>query len=446
MKILLKNGRIVDPSRNLDRRDDLYIVDGRIVEAGTVDSATGEGFRTVDVGGRVISPGLIDMHVHFREPGREDEETLYSGARAALMGGFTAAACMPNTEPTLDNRGAIKFIVNTSRVNGLIDIHPVGAISRGREGREMTEIQDMAMAGAVAFSDDGDPVVDSHLMRRVMEYAEMTGAPVISHCEDRSLAAGGVMNEGSTSTMLGMKGMPGESEEIMVARDIILSRLTGGMLHLAHVSTGESVSLIRRAKSDGVRVTAETTPHHFSLTDEECTSFDTNTKMNPPLRSGRDVEAVIAGLKDGTLDVIASDHAPHSIEEKEQEFRLAPFGIIGLETELGLILTNLVDRGRLSLMEALAKVTVNPAELLRIEGGSLKPGMPANITVIDLNREWMVEDRHFRSKCRNTPFMGAPLRGKAWMTVVGGRILMYDGRVSGDDGFEEEIEGLLAQG
>jgi dihydroorotase len=442
VKILLKNGRVIDPSRKVDRREDVCIDDGKIVDPSAIDAREKKQYRVIDVEGRIISPGLIDMHVHFREPGREDEETLYSGARAALMGGFTSVACMPNTEPALDNRGAIRFIDNTSRANELARIYPVGAISKGRRGTEMTELQDMVHAGAVAFSDDGDPVVDSHLMRRVLEYSRMVDVPVISHCEDRYLSEGGAMNEGSTSTMLGIKGVPREAEEIMVARDIILSRLTGGALHIAHISTAESVDLVRRAKAEGVPVTAETAPHYFSLTDEACTSFDTNTKMNPPLRTGRDVEAVIEGLKDGTIDAIASDHAPHSPEEKEQEFQHAPFGIIGLETALGLTLTNLVERRRITMMDALAKITSNPAKILHLEGGTLMPGAPANVTVIDLQTEWMVEERDFRSKCRNTPFIGTPLRGRAWMTVVLGSILMFDGSVKGDRNFEEALSVL----
>lgn len=425
--LLIRGGRVLDPASGRDEVTDVLIAEGRIAKIGNWEGGSLEGWEVIDAGGLLVVPGLIDMHVHLREPGREDEETIVSGSEAAAAGGFTAVACMPNTDPPLDDQGAIRFVLRRAE-EAPGRVYPIGAITKGREGKELTEVADLVWAGAVAISDDGKPVLDSGLMRRALEYAKMFDIPVISHCEDLSLSRGGVMHEGRVSSLLGMKGMPSIAEEVMVSRDLALAGFTEGRLHIAHVSTAVSVALIREAKLKGVQVTAEATPHHFTLTDEAVRSFDTNTKMNPPLRTAEDVEAIKAGLADGTIDALATDHAPHSTEEKDVEFDAAPFGIVGLETALGLVWTELVEVGVLSPLEAVAKLTLNPACILGVEGGKLEVGALADVTVIDPNLEWEVDPENFRSKSCNTPFQGRRLKGKAVLTIVGGEIVFREGK------------------
>lgn len=423
--MVIRGGRVIDPGDGLDEEADLFIEDGRIKEIRsrkTRRNLSPPPGQTLDATGKVVLPGLIDMHVHLREPGREDEETILSGAEAAVAGGFTGVACMPNTEPPVDDESAVRFILR--RAEGTpVTVYPVAAATKGRRGQELTEIADLVGAGAVAVSDDGTPVSDPEIMRRALEYTRMYNIPVVSHCEELSLTAQGVMNEGRMSTVLGLRGMPPVAEEIMVARDIALAEYTGGRLHIAHVSTARSVELIRQAKSRGVNVTTEATPHHFTLTEEALRSFDTNLKMNPPLRAARDVETIREGLADGTIDAIASDHAPHSVEEKEVEFDAAPFGIIGLETTLALVLTELVSSGVLSLPAAVAKLSTNPALIFGIEGGHLRKGDRADVTVIDPTKRWTVDVTRFRSKSRNSPFGGRELTGGVEAVIVGGKIV-----------------------
>ncbi|MDZ7262579.1 MAG: dihydroorotase, partial [candidate division KSB1 bacterium] len=409
-KILFKNGTIIDPKRKKQSQKDVLVVEGKIQEVGKIDTA---GFRgeIVNVEGMVICPGLIDMHVHLREPGREDEETLMSGAAAAMAGGFTAVCPMPNTEPPTDHREVIQYIKEKFKGH-LVQVYPIAATTKGRKGLELSEMAELVEAGAVAFSDDGSPITNTNLFRRALEYATMLGVPIIEHCEDLALSGDGVMHEGFVSTNLGLPGIPAISEEVMVARNLMVAEFTKGKLHIAHVSTAGSVARIREAKAKGVRVSCEVTPHHFTLTDEAVSTFDTNTKMNPPLRTREDVEALKEALRDGTIDVIASDHAPHAIEEKEVEYAAAPFGIIGLETMVGLVITQLVDKGVLSLSEAIAKMSIHPAEILALESPSLIPGARANLTILNPNQTWTVDKNKFKSRSRNSPFHGWQLKGK----------------------------------
>ncbi|MEW6106753.1 MAG: dihydroorotase, partial [Bacillota bacterium] len=375
-----------------------------------------------DVRGKVVLPGLIDMHVHLREPGREDEETIETGTLAAARGGFVAVACMPNTDPPLDTGAAVRFVLSRARETGHVRVLPVGAITRGLGGTELAEIGELRRAGAVAISDDGRPVTNATVMRHAMEYASMFDMPVISHAEDVELSAGGAINEGYWSTRLGLPGIPAAAEETMVARDIFLAELTGARLHIAHVSTAGSVELIRRAKEKGILVTCEATPHHFTLTDEAVAGYDTNTKVNPPLRTQRAVEAVRQGLADGTIDVIASDHAPHTAEEKEVEYELAAFGMIGLETSLALAVTELVRPGILTLGQLVERMSYGPARTLGLDWPGIVPGAEANITVLDPDASFVVDPAGFASRSRNTPFSGRRLFGKVVATVVEGRL------------------------
>jgi dihydroorotase len=413
---------VIDPAVTRDEVCDLFIDEGVIKGVGSLPSTLfAPPYTEIDARGLLVVPGLIDMHVHLREPGREDEETIETGTRAAVHGGFTAVCCMPNTEPPLDSRGVIEFVQSRSRECGSARVYPVGAITKGLRGEELTEIRDLVEGGAVAISDDGRPVANSELMRRALEYSRMFDLPVISHCEDLSLSAGGVMHEGFFSTLLGLRGIPAAAEEVVVARDLALCRLTGARLHVAHVSTAGAVELIRRAKQSGLRVTAETAPHYFALSDGALAEYDTNCKVNPPLRCEYDVETVREGLADGTIDVIASDHAPHTVVEKEVEFNEAPFGMIGLETTLGLVFTELVARGVLPLPEAIRKMSANPAALLSLPLGTLKVGAPADITLIDPEQEWVVAAEDFASRSTNSAFLGRKLKGKALMTMIAGR-------------------------
>ncbi len=421
MRLLIRNGMVVDPLAGTTAEYDLLIENGVIVKTGRAIQASGA--EVLDAGGKIVAPGLLDMHVHLREPGYEAKETVQTGCLAAARGGFTALACMPNTDPVVDNRALIRYILERAREAGPVRVYPVGAVTRGSAGRELSEMADMKDAGAVAFSDDGRPVASSAVMLRAMQYAGMLGAAVISHCEDPELSAGGVMNDGFTSTRLGLKGIPTAAEEVMVARDIILAELAGCRLHIAHVSTAGSVRLIREAKGRGVPVTAEVAPHHFTLTDEAVEGYDTSAKVNPPLRGKADVAAIKEAIADGTIDVIATDHAPHTAEEKDVEYDLAPFGMVGLETAVGLVWTELVHGGVIGPARAVAMMTVTPAEILGLKSGPLAPGAVADITVIDPWLEERVDPGNFSSKGRNTPFTGRLLKGLPVATVVGGKVV-----------------------
>jgi dihydroorotase len=419
--LAITGGRIIDPSQGLDEVSSVFVENGEISGIGREEPASNAA--VIDATGLVVVPGLIDIHVHLREPGREDEETVNSGTMAAAHGGFTTVACMPNTFPPLADRAGIEFVIGKARESGWARVKPIGSVSRNREGKELADIGDLVEAGAVAVSDDGSPVMDSHLMRRALEYCKTFGIPVVAHCEDSRLSQGGVMHEGVVSTRLGLSPIPAAAEEVMVARDILLARLTGGRLHVAHVSTAGSVDLIRRAKDEGLPVTAEATPHHLILCDEDVMGFDTNTKVNPPLRSASDRAALRKAVSEGVIDAIASDHAPHSVEEKLVEYDKAAFGLIGLETTLGLVLTELVATGVLSLVTAVERLTVGPACALGLSGGHLRKGGPADLTFLDLDREWAVDAEEFYSNSSNCPFIGRTLQGRSTMTILGGRVV-----------------------
>ena len=420
--ILLRGGRVLDPSRSLDAMADLLIVDGKIESSGerigTPDSA-----EIIDCDGLVVSPGFIDVHCHLREPGREDVETIATGARAAAAGGFTAVCAMPNTDPVTDNQAAVGFIIRQAQRANSSRVHVIGAISVGQKGDTLAEMGEMVAAGAVAVSDDGRPVVSAHLMRTALEYARSFGIPVIDHCEEPTLANGGSMNEGFVSARLGLKGIPSEAEEIMAIRDILLARRTGGHVHLAHMSTHGSVELIRWGKDRGINVTAEVCPHHISLTEERVLTYDTNAKMNPPLRTAKDVEALREAVKDGTIDMIATDHAPHHYDEKEREFADAPNGIIGLETALAVSVTSLVETGHIDFHTLVEKMSCAPARLFGLPGGTLAKGSLADVTVFDPARSWRVDPSEFLTKGRNTPYAGMTLTGRAVCTIVGGSVV-----------------------
>jgi dihydroorotase len=420
--VLLRGGRVLDPSQGLDETSDVLLVDGAIEAIGR-DIGEPDGAEIVDCAGAVVSPGLIDVHCHLREPGREDVETVATGARAAAAGGFTAVCAMPNTDPVTDNQAAVGFIVRQAQRARAARVYPIGAISVGQKGEALAEFGEMIGAGAVAMSDDGRPVVSAQLMRTALEYARTFGVPVIDHCEEPTLAHAGAMNEGVVSARLGLKGIPAEAEEIMVIRDILLARRTRGHVHLAHVSTLGSVELIRWGKERGIRVTAEVCPHHLTLTEEAVASYDTNAKMNPPLRTAADVEALCSAVADGTVDVIATDHAPHHYDEKEREFANAPNGIVGLETALGVLLTSLVHSGIVSLQLLIERMSCAPARIFGLAGGTLRRGAAADVTIFDPQIEWTVDPTRFRSKGRNTPWAGRTLRGRALCTIVGGEIV-----------------------
>ncbi len=426
MNVVLKGGRIVDPSQGMDAVSDILIEDGKISRIGKdIPPSKAESEKIIDLRGMVVAPGLVDMHVHLREPGFEYKETIRTGSEAAVAGGFTSIACMANTSPVNDNRSVTEFILKQARLGAMAHVFPVAALSRGQAGETLTEFGDLKSAGAVAFSDDGNPVADSGIMRHALEYACSLDMPVLSHCEDRGLSSSGLMHEGFVSTELGLPGIPAVAEDIMVLRDIALARFTGTRVHIAHVSTAGAVQAVRDAKAAGVQVTAETAPHYFTLTDEALRGFSTNCKMYPPLRGAEDVEAIKEGLRDGTIDAIASDHAPHSSVEKDVEFAYAANGIIGLETSLSLSLKLVLD-GLLTLPQLIEKMSTNPARILKISKGSLAPGCDADITVIDLHRAWTVDAGTFRSKSRNCPFDGWDLAGKAIMTIVGGEVRYTD--------------------
>ncbi len=429
MKLLLKGGRIIDPAQKLDKVGDVLIENGVVAKVGgDIDAGGAEVF---DARGLVVAPGLIDMHAHLREPGQEAKEDFASGTRAAAAGGFTTVCSMPNTRPAVDNAVLVNGLIRRAELEGVVNVKVIGALTKGQEGKELAEVGDMLLAGAVALSDDGHHVNSARILRTGLEYAGMFGGLIISHAEEESLVEDGFMHEGAVSAMLGLKGRPAVAEDIAVGRDIMLAEYTGGRLHVAHVSTAGAVELIRRAKARGVKVTAEATPHNLTLTDEAVIGYDPATKVNPPLRSQEHVDALVAGLKDGTIDCIATDHAPHAYEEKDMEFRYAPSGFAGLETAVGVVLTGLYHSGKLTLPEIVEKLTAAPARVLGLEAGSLKAGTAADITVLDPEAEWTVASEMFYTRGKCTPFEGKRLKGRAVATVVGGRFVMRNGEVCG---------------
>ncbi len=427
MKLLIKGGRIINPSDNTDTVGDILIEDKVIAAIG--QNLAAEGAQVIDAAGLVVAPGFVDMHVHLREPGLEAKEDIASGTRAAAAGGFTTIACMPNTKPVVDNSILVSGIIQRGQTEGVVNVKVIGALSKGQEGKELAEIGDMIQAGAVAISDDGGHLDSTRLLKTGFEYTGMFDRPLITHSEDEELAGEGYMHEGAVSAMLGIKGRPAVAEDIAVARDIMLAEYANAPLHIAHVSSKGAVELIRQAKKRGVKVTAEATPHHLTLTDEELKSFNTAFKVNPPLRSEDHVEALVTGIKDGTIDAIATDHAPHAFEEKDVEFRYAPSGFAGLETALGAILTGLYHTGKLSLSEVIEKMSTAPAKILGLSSGSLTVGAPADITIIDTEYKWTVDCIKFYTRGKHSPFEGRNLRGKALITIVNGSIIMQNGEV-----------------
>lgn len=427
MKTLIQNGRVVDPKNNRDGKFDVLIEDGVVKKVAP--SISEKADVTIDATGKVVCPGLIDVHVHLRQPGYEYKETIETGLRAALAGGFTGVCPMPNTNPISDSRSDMEFLAGEARRLGLANVWPVGAVTLGQEGKELTEFGELKKGGAAALSDDGRPITDSNIFRRALEYAKKFDLPILAHCQDEELFCGGCMNEGAVSTKLGLAGIPVEAESVEVARDIQLADLTGGRLHFCHISGKKSLDLIRQAKASGSRVTAETCPHYFHLTDEAVLHYNTYAKMNPPLRARLDVEAVKQALADGTIDIIATDHAPHSENEKDSEFDNAPFGIIGLETSLSLSL-QLVEEKILSMVELVRKMSTNPAKLLQADRGHLSEGAAADVTVFDPDAQWTVEKDKFQSKSKNSPFLGWKLKGRATDVFVGGRHVLKAGKIS----------------
>jgi dihydroorotase len=430
--LVIAGGRVIDPAGKVDRVADLHLVNGKVerIEAESRLPEAGldrPGPGVLDARGKIVCPGLVDVHVHFREPGREDEETIVTGSRAAVAGGFTSVCCMPNTDPAIDSQEIVRFIYRQAE-QALCKVYPIAAITRGRKGEQLTDIGELHQAGAVAISDDGSPVEKALMMRRALLYARPFGIPVASHCEEPTLAAGGAMHEGFIATKIGLRGIPALSEELMVAREIELAADTGGRMHICHISTARSVAMVRDAKKRGVPVTAEATPHHFTLTDELIAErFDTNLKVNPPLRTAADVRAIIKGLQDGTIDCIASDHAPHAIEEKELEFDQAPFGLIGLETTLALGLTELVAKKKLDLPALIALLSCRAAAVFGLSAGTLKPGAAADVCVFAPDEAIRFEAGEFYSRSQNSPFAGCDLRGRVHQTVVDGH-LVFDRR------------------
>ena len=425
--LLIRGGRIIDPSQGIDEVGSLLISEGKISWRG--ETPPQPDYDVLPAEGLIVCPGFIDLHCHLRQPGFEEKETIATGTRAAARGGFTTICCMPNTNPPLDNRAAIDYVKAEAAKEGVVRVLPIGCISKGRKGEELAEMGELASAGVIAYSDDGSPVRSSHLMRQALEYSRAFSLPVIDHCEDTALSEDGQMNEGILATQLGLRGIPAAAEEIMVARDLTLARLPGARLHIAHVSTEGSVELVRRGKEKGIRVTAEVTPHHLTLTEEEVIGYDTNAKVNPPLRTKRDLQALIQGLRENVIDAIATDHAPHTEIDKRCEFALAPSGISGFETALGSLM-RLVHDGQLALTTLIAKLTGEPAKIINYDQlGTLKIGTPADITIFDPDKDWVVDTRTFASKGKNTPLAGSVLKGKVMATIYQGKLVYKDDSV-----------------
>jgi len=418
--LLIRGGRIIDPANHLDTVGDLLLADGKV--AAVAETIAPDAAEVIDARGLIVCPGLIDIHVHFREPGDENAEDIASGSAAAVAGGFTSVACMPNTRPALDDETSIDYIYRQATCADLCNVYPIGAVTKGREGRELAEMGQMVRAGAVAFSDDGNGVASTGSMYRALQYVSMFDRPILQHCEDPDVAEGGVMNSGPVATRLGLPGISAMAEELMIQRDLTLVRATRARYHVCHVSTVRAVALVRQAKAEGLPVTAEVCPHHLLLTDQCCATYDTNYKVNPPLRTGEDVAACLAGLADGTIDCLVSDHAPHGIQQKELEFLDAPFGIIGLETALPLYVQALIDPGVLSWPTLIEKLTCRPARILSLDKGTLSVGSDGDVTLIDPERRWTIDASQFQSKSRNCPFDGWQVRGRAVATIVGGRL------------------------
>lgn len=429
--LLIRGGRIIDPSQGIDAVGDLFISNGKIAWLSVRDGGhLPENHRVIEARGMVVCPGFIDLHCHLRQPGYEEKETIATGTRAAAKGGFTTVCCMPNTKPPVDKAEVVEYIKDIAAKEGVVRVLLIGCITEGREGGKLADFGELSASGVVAFSDDGSPVVDSTLMRSALEYSRESGLPIMDHCEDVAFSQDGVMNEGSVSQKLGLKGIPVAAEESMVARDIRLARLTGGRLHIAHVSTAGSVKLIRRAKEEGLAITAEVTPHHLTLTEEKGAGYNTNAKVNPPLRAEDDIEALMEGLKDGVIDAIATDHAPHTDKDKNCDFVRAAFGISGFETALGSLM-GLVHRGELDLVTLISKLTSEPASILRrADIGTLKPRVQADILIFDPKKEWVVNPDEFVSKGKNTPLAGCVLKGKVMVTIVGGVVVYVDKELS----------------
>ena len=439
--LLIRGGHLIDPGQGVDQVGDLLIAEGRIAHMGgevsTVIESKAKQSQAIDATGLVICPGFVDLHCHLREPGFEDKETIATGTKAAATGGFATVCCMANTEPPLDNATIVDWVKRKASKDGLVTVLPIGCITKERKGQQLTDMAELAESGVIAFSDDGDPVASSQLMRRAMEHSRDLGLPIIDHCEDRLLSDNGIVHESELSASLGLRGIPAAAEEVMVTRDLVLAKLTKARLHIAHVSTRGSVELIRRAKEEGASITAEVTPHHLTLTEERIVreptgkSFDTNAKVNPPLRSKEDAEALVKALRDGVLDAIATDHAPHTLADKNRELERAAFGISGLETALGCLMT-LVHRGAISLTQLISKLTCEPAKVIgrNDELGTLKAGAPANVTIFDPDREWVVNSRDFASKGKNTPYDGYKLKGKVMATIANGRMVYIDSSLS----------------
>ncbi len=424
MSLLIQNGWVVDPKNNIDGKMDILIEDGVIKEVAPSINATAD--QVINAEGKTVAPGLVDLHVHFREPGLEYKEDIETGSRAAAKGGVTTVVCMPNTSPVIDNKAQVRYVMERGKEVGLINVLTSGCITKGQNGTELAEIGSMKDAGAVAVTDDGKPVGSSVVMRKAMEYAKMFDIPVFSHSEDLSLVDGGSMNEGYTATVLGIPGIPKAAESVAVSRDVLIAEEVDGRLHVCHVSTKNAIEAIRAAKARGVQVTAETAPHYFSLTEKACEGYNTNAKMNPPLRDDEDVKAVIEALADGTLDAIATDHAPHHQDEKELEFDQASNGIVGLETSLGLGVTYLVKTGKLTLSQLIEKMSTVPAEIIKIDRGTLGVGKVADLVIFDPEQSYCVDVKNFASKGKNSPYDGFELYGKIAWTVAGGKIV-YEG-------------------
>lgn len=427
MKTLIKGGRVIDPANKIDKIADVLVENGRIAAVG--ENLPSEGAEVFEAEGKIVSPGLIDMHVHLREPGQEAKEDFGSGSRAAAAGGYTRVATMPNTRPVIDNSALVKAMQKRAEEDAVVHVEIIGAVTKGQQGEEMAEMGDMVQAGAIAFSDDGHFTRSAKVLLNCYDYLRTFDKVIINHEEETSLVEEGVMNESHRSAMLGMKGRPTVAEDIAVARDVMLAEYADARVHVAHISSGRAVDIVRQAKARGVKVTAEVTPQHLTMTDDLVELFDSSTKINPPLREQKDVDAVLAGLLDGTIDCIVTDHSPHAQEEKDREYMYAPSGFPGLETAVGVLLTDLVHTGKLDIAMMIEKMTAAPARIFGINAGSLAEGMPADITVIDPELEWTVDDKKFYTKGSHSPFVGRRLKGKAVMTFVDGRLVMKDGEI-----------------